>query len=121
MDIILEFTWNLGFWLTIYYFSPNHTFISEFISHFANYLLTAFEGTNNKFFSTDNIIIFTICYFINFCCILIFNEIVILNFFGLDHNTIKRIQQRERTESNIENFINLDSLSQNEDENSQEN
>ena len=115
--MILEFAWNLGFWLTIYYFSPSHTFISEFISQFINYFLAASEGNDKRFFSTDNVVIFSICYFINFCCILILNEVIILNFWGLDYNTIKRIQQRERTDCNLKDIILLKTLNKDEEEN----
>ena len=39
--------------------------------------------------------VFSITYFIIICCIIIFNEIIILNFCGLDYNTKKWIKQRE--------------------------
>ena len=56
-------------------------------------------------------IIFSICYFINFCFFLIFNEVIILNFWGLALNTKKRIHERVRIDSDITNemlaFINL--------------
>ena len=32
---------------------------------------------------------------INFFCCLVFNEVIIINSFGLDYNTKKRIQERE--------------------------
>ena len=38
LDIILTFIWNLGIWLTVYYFSPCHFFISEYISEYIIYL-----------------------------------------------------------------------------------
>ena len=116
LDIILECFWNLGFMLTIFYFTPSHTFISEFISQFSFYILSAVEGNNKDFYSKDNVIIFSIGYFINFCCIIIFNEIIILNFFGLDYNTRKRIQQRERKDSDFNIGIDLNSISEDENE-----
>ena len=116
LDIILECVWNLGFMLTIFYFTPSHTFISEFISQFSFYILSAVEGNNKDFYSKDNVIIFSIGYFINFCCIIIFNEVIILNFFGLDYNTRKRIQQRERKDSDFNIGIDLNSISEDENE-----
>jgi len=120
-DIILECIWNLGFMLTIYYFTPSHTFISEFISQFTYYILSAIEGNNKDFFATDNVVIFSIGYFINFCCIIIFNEVIILNFFGLDYNTKKRIQERERKDSDFNDGINLNNIvNEEEDENEED-
>ena len=46
-----------------------------------------------------NIVIFSIAYFINFFCCLVFNEVIILNFWGLDYNTNKRINERIQNES----------------------
>lgn len=51
------------------------------------------------FYSNINIIIFSISFFINFCCCLIFNEVIILNFCKLDYNTRKRIQERSSLEN----------------------
>ena len=43
--------------------------------------------------------VFSIAYFINFACCLIFNEVFILNFCGLDYNTNKRIIERTKKEA----------------------
>ena len=32
LDIIIQWIWNLGIWLTIYYLTPCHYFMSEYIS-----------------------------------------------------------------------------------------
>ena len=97
LDIILQFCWNLGIWLTIYYLTPCHYFISEYISEYIYYIQTALES-DEEFYSTVNIVIFSIAYFINFLCCLIFNEVFILNFCELDYNTKKRINERIRKE-----------------------
>ena len=102
LDLFLEYIWNLGFWLTIYYFSPCYNFISEYIAEYIFYILSAIKE-NDEYYSTLNIIIFSICYFINLFCIIIFNEVLILNFCGMDYNTKKRIQQRERNDSEVIN------------------
>ena len=114
-SLIAECIWNLGFWLTIYYFTPCHIFISEFLYQFILYIIDAAKG-GNEFYSTMNIIFFSIGYFINLCCILIFNEVIILNFCGLDYNTKKRIEQREKDDSNINNMIHLKTLSSTNEE-----
>ena len=106
LDIILIFLWNFGIWLTIFFFSPCHEFISEFIIQFILFIQNASEG-EDKFYTTTNIIMFVIGYFIIFCFILIFNEVVILNFCGMEHNTKKRILQREIKDSDFTNMIDL--------------
>jgi len=106
LDLIIQCIWNLGFWLTIYYFSPCHTFISEFISEIFFYIKNSIEK-DGELYSTKYAVIFSIFYFIIFFFILIFNEVIILNFMRLDYNTKKRIEQRERTESNITDMIDI--------------
>lgn len=101
LDIIIQNIWNEGIWLTVYYFTPCHYFVSEYISEYVYYMKTAVEK-NEGFYSTVNIIIFSVSYLINFICILFFNEILILNLFGLDYNTKKRIEHRLQKE-NFEN------------------
>ena len=117
LDIFLEGIWNLGIWLTVYYLTPCHYFISEYISEYIYYMISALESLEG-FYSKINIAIFSISYFINFFCCLVFNEVIILNFFGLDFNTKKRIEQRIREEHISLGKINLVEL--NEDKSSEE-
>ena len=109
LDLILEWGWICGIWLTIFYLSPCHYFISGLISDFINYLKTAHESSS-EFYCTRNMIIFTVAIFLNFFWCLIFNEVIIINLWGLDYNTRKRIQERERTISNedINAYIELE-------------
>ena len=51
--------------------------------------------------TTITTISIVIAYLINMFFILVFNEIIILNFWKLDYNTKKRIQQRMRNENSI--------------------
>lgn len=69
-----------------------------------------------EFYSTTNLIIFSIVFVVNFFCILIFNEVIILNFCGMDYNTIKRIQAREKIDSDFDNMISLRNVTKEEDE-----
>ena len=103
LDLIIHFIWNLGLWLTIYYLTPCHIFMSEYISEYIYYIQDVNNPPNPKFYKTHNVVIFSIFAFINFCCCLVFNEVVILNFFNLDYNTKKRIQERQRHESRATN------------------
>ena len=120
LDLIIQFGWNLGIWMTIYYLTPCHYFISEYISEYIYYIENAFKKDKKDFYSPINITIFSISYFINFCCCLIFNEVVILNFCGMDYNTKKRI--KERTKIDIRNTsIDINSIESEEDKISSEN
>ena len=100
LDIAIKFIWNLGIWLTIYYFSPCHYFISGYISDYINYIIIA-SNSSDEFFSSINITIFTIAYLINFFCCLVFNEVIILNFWKLDYNTKKRIRERMNLDTQL--------------------
>ena len=95
LDIILEFIWNLGILLVIYYYTPCHYFISEYISDYIYFIRKSSSQRDDDFFSISNIVIFSLCYVINFFCILVFNEVIILNFCNLGYNTRKKIQGRE--------------------------
>ena len=94
LDLILEFGYNLGILLVIYYYTPCHFFISEYISDYIYYIRNYVSKKDENFFSSINMMIFSICSAVNFFCILAFNEIIILNFCNLDYNTKKRIQER---------------------------
>lgn len=95
VDLIFEYGWNLGIWLIIFYYSPCHFFIVEYISEFI-YLISGI--IEKKDFYEDNWFIILICYIFIFFFCLIFNEVIILNFCGLDYNTRKRISEREKKE-----------------------
>ena len=98
LDAILQCICYLGLWLVIYYFTPSHCLISENISEYINYITTVFNN-NDEYYSIHNIIIYSICNLLNFIGFLVFTEVIILNFCGLDFNTIKRILFRERNDS----------------------
>ena len=114
LDLILQCIWNLGFWLTIYYFSPYHTFISDFISEIFFYIKNAIQK-GDGIYSTKYAPKFSISYFIVLFLIMIYSEVIILNFLGLDYNTKKRIEQRERTDSDIMGMISLRNLTKEEE------
>ena len=114
LDLLIQCIWNLGFWLTIYYFSPCHTFISDFISNIFFYIKNSIEK-DDELYSTKYAVIFSIAYFIVLFLILIYNEVIIVNFLGFDYNTIKRIKEREKTDSDIMNMISLRNLTKEEE------
>ena len=104
LDIIFSFSCIIGIWLVIYYFTPFHFIISELISEYIYYTYDWLFGKNN--YQTENIILYSLIYLINLFFSLIFNEIIILNFCGLDFNTKIKIEKREK---NDEILANLDS------------
>ena len=101
LDIFLQFIYNLGLWITTYYFTPCHTIISENFMELEFYIYD--YSDNKEYWNKEkfylNFYIFPVIHIINFICSLIFNEIIILNFCNLDYYTIIRIQEREKLES----------------------
>ena len=98
LDLICQYICILGSWLTIYYYSPCHFFISEYTSEYIYYMILAINSENEPFYCVANIIIFSIAFFINIFFALIFNEVIIINFWNLDFNTRKRIMKRMKAE-----------------------
>ena len=98
LDLIMEYIWNLGIWILIYYFSPCHYFISDYASEYIYFILKRFKKKDS--FYHDNIIFsfMIICGILIFIFSLVFNEVIILNFLGLDFNTNKRIKERGKSE-----------------------
>ena len=97
LDLIMEYLWNLGIWLLIFYYTPCHFFISEYISQIFYFIIQGIKNTSP--FYSDNWHIFLICYLIILFFCLIFNEVIILNFWNLNYNTKKNIIQRGRRET----------------------
>lgn len=98
LDLFCEFIWILGIWLTIYFYSPCHFFISEYTSEYIYYMIIALHSKNEPFYSVANITIFSIAFFINIIFALVFNEVIIFNFWNLDFNTRIRIEKRMKIE-----------------------
>ena len=107
-DILTQFGMYLGLWITAYYFTPTHTIISENIMEIGYYFVDFKENQIQweKENINLNLFVFSFIHIINFICSLIFNEIIILNFCGLDYYTKIRIKEREIKDSNkiISNF-----------------
>ena len=106
-DVICNFFSNIGLWLTIYYYSPFHYIISESMSE---YLFILYDFILFKRdYKVYDIILYTIIYIINFVFFLIFNEIIVLKFCGLNYNIKENIEEREI----IDNIIAMQDLETN--------
>ena len=106
-DVVCYFFSNIGIWLTIYYYSPFHYIISESMSE---YLFILYDYIIFKRdYKVSDIILYTIIYIINFIFFLIFNEIVILKFCGLNYNIKENIEEREI----IDNILAMQNLETN--------
>ena len=106
VDLLFLFISNLGIFWTIYYFTPFYLIISEFISELLNYYIQLIQykqgqdiEDGNFLFANYNIAIFSVIFFINLICSLIFNEIIILKFCKLEHFTKKYIKDRATSDA----------------------
>ena len=82
--------------LVIYYFSPTLLMITDIISPILSLIYKGFTG--GKTFGTLDIILNIIGYSIVLLFSLIYNEIIICNFFGLNRNTKKFLEREQREE-----------------------
>ena len=98
LDLILQYAWNLGIWLLIFYFSPCHYFISDYASEFFYFIMEPFKKYDHSFHTPVNYALIILLSLIIFFFCLIFNEVLILNFCKLDYNTSIRIKEREKIE-----------------------
>ena len=103
-DLVFYFCSNIGIWMTLYYYSPFHYIISESMSEYL-YILYDFIIFGREYKISD-IILYTIIYIINLIFFLIFNEIIILKFCGLNYNIKENIEERQI----IDNILALQTL-----------
>ena len=99
-DLLYSISVDIGFWLTINNLSPCHIVIIDIIKTF---LEKYFDLITKKddYVLNEQLITFSILYPILIFDILIFNEILILNFCGLNKNTRLYIMKREKIDINI--------------------
>ena len=98
LSIFFEFLFNVGIWLTIYYFNPCYFIISELISECILFI-SDIIAKKKRYNTIEIIIIYSVSYIVNIICSLIFNEIIIINCFGMSEFTKKRIKERERIDT----------------------
>ena len=93
LDLLFSFLFELGLWLIIYYLTPCHYILYETIANFLEIIL---NNNDNKNYNKIQLISFYILYPILIFAVFIFNEIIILNFCGLNYNTKIEIMKREQ-------------------------
>ena len=100
LELVVKFIYTAGIWISIYDLTPCHFIISDFTAEMISFYIKIINKTHidNYFFTTTNIIMFSIIFFINLICSLVFNEVLIVKFFGLHYYTDKYIKKREHIE-----------------------
>lgn len=86
------------FLLTLFYFSPTHRCLSDILNSFIFWIYTNITGTYDKMFGAT-----LTGYLLIFFGSLVYNEIIILHFWGLDYNTKKDIYRRSLNDTQISN------------------
>ena len=97
LNLFFCLLFEISLWLTIYNFSPCHFIILETLGDFCQIIISLIKG-NNKNYDNKQIITFLILYPVIIASVLVFNEIIILNFCRLNYNTKYYIMKREREE-----------------------
>ena len=92
-EMITLFLTALGLWLTVKFLSPSHFITTDSIVTFSLNIL--FDILLNNYFLCKNPW-FYIFSFTSLIGCLIYNEIIILRFCGLEYNTRKEINRREK-------------------------
>ena len=96
INLCFSLLMQIGLWLAIYYFSPFHYIILDIIYNFLGIIVNIIQNRNNisDFYSKEQIITYFILYPIIIFQGFVFNEIIILNFCGLNKNTKLCIMER---------------------------
>jgi hypothetical protein len=104
LTIIFTLINNVLSFLVIFYFSPTLLMVTDIIHPIIKWIISLFK--NGKEYKILDIILNSIGYSLVLFFSLIYNEIIISNFFGLNRKTIKYLdeKQREETSSIIDNF-----------------
>ena len=107
INLVYEIIFFFGLWTTINNFSPCHFIILDILQKFFKILIVYFYIEKDEY-SKEQILTFYILFPILFFCSLLFNEIIILKFCGLNKNTKLYIMKREKTdmEMNTDSFLN---------------
>ena len=94
---LFESAYNIMKLIIVFYFSPILFFVTDIIY----YLLYWIINISQKEYSIPKVILKTIVFFILILSALIYNEIIILNFCGLNKNTKKCLQERQNQDLSL--------------------
>jgi hypothetical protein len=115
---LLTIMFEINLYLIIYYFSPCHFIIIEILGDFINIIYIFLFENEEEDFKKGEIISFLILYPFLIFSVLVFNEIIILNFFSLSHNTKYYILKRAKKDAITDKLLNI--YSENEDSDNDE-
>lgn len=96
INFILHVIYNIMTFSVIFYFNPNLYIISDIFRPFLFWIFKIVYNPNEE--TVYTYIFKSIGYFIQFISALIYNEIIIFNFCGLNTHTVKGIQERLKSE-----------------------
>jgi hypothetical protein len=104
LDLLCSFLQEICLWITVYYFTPCHLFISQVFGEFTDTTLKMFINfdQNPKQYHIIQKITFYILYPIVIFSVLIFNEVILLNFCGLSKNTKYQLNIRQKIDGNYD-------------------
>jgi hypothetical protein len=118
-NIMFCIIFELFIWLIIYYFSPCHFIILEALEDFLDIIFSFFvkDDDININFNKEKNISFCILYPVLIFAVLVFNEIIILNFCKLNYNTKLYISNREKIDQILGEIVqNYEDDDEDEDE-----
>jgi len=104
LDLLCSYLQEISLWLTVYYFTPCHLFISQVFGEFIDTTLKMFIDyeQSKKYYHPVLKITFYILFPIAILSVLIFNEIILLNFCGLSKNTKYQLNIRQKVDGNYD-------------------
>ena len=117
INLLFSIIFQLGVWIIIYNFTPCHFIILEALGDLFKLIFSLFDKSDDKYinFVVQEMITFAILYPVLIFAVLVFNEILILNFFRLNYNTTLYITKREKIDRIISDLTNNDNEEENED------
>lgn len=96
-DVVIGFLWLGGIWLTIYYFTPCHFIISESLSQLITSIIS--WRLEKDYYAFQPKLVYISLFIVMIFAAMVYNEVIILNFFGLNRDTKVQIDIREKMES----------------------
>ena len=96
LTIIFFLILNVLSFLVVYFFSPTLLMVTDIIHPIIKWIMSLFQDEKER--KTLDIILNCIGYFLVLFSSLIYNEIIIFNFYGFNKNTKKYLEEKQREE-----------------------